>query len=93
MQYKEQQKYRCNSVLYLEGCILGVGAPEAVKYCSDVDTAPELYNLYNLLQYLYNVGARPAPSLYAVQYTPLATYIALYMRLSISRPLQINFPP
>ena len=49
MQRKEQQKCRCNSVLYLEGCILCVGAPVAVKYYSDMDTAPELYDFYNLL--------------------------------------------
>ena len=49
-------------MLSLEGCILGVGALEAVKYYSDVDPAPKSYNLYNLLYHLYNVGARPAPS-------------------------------
>ena len=47
---------------YLEGCILGVGALEAVKYYSDVDPAPESYNLCNPLCHLCNVGARPAPS-------------------------------
>ena len=31
MQCKEQQKCRCNSMLYSEGCILGVGALEVVK--------------------------------------------------------------
>ena len=49
-------------MLYLEGCILGVGALEAVKYYSDVDIAPESYNLYSPLCYLCNVGARLAPS-------------------------------
>ena len=49
-------------MLYSEGCILGVGAPEAVKYRSDVDTAPESYDLYSPLYHLYNVGARLAPS-------------------------------
>ena len=62
MQRKEQRKYRCNSILYLEGCILGVGALEAVKYYSDVDLAPESYDLCNLLCPLCNVGTRPAPS-------------------------------
>ena len=66
MQRKEQRKCRCNSVLYSEGCILGVGAPEAVKYYSDIDIAPESYNFCNPLWHLCNVGARPAPSPYAV---------------------------
>ena len=67
MQRKEQRKYRCNSMLYSEGCILGVGALEAVKYYSDIDIAPESCDFCNLLQHLCNVGARPAPSLYTVQ--------------------------
>ena len=62
MQCKEQQKYGYNSVLYSEGCILGVGALEAVKYYSDIDLAPKSYDLCNLLCYLCNVGACPAPS-------------------------------
>ena len=69
-------------MLYLEGCILGVGALEAVKYYSDVDIAPELCNFYNLLYHLCNIGTRPAPSLYMVQYTPLATRVALYARVA-----------
>ena len=94
IQRKEQRKYGYNSVLYSEGCILGIGAPKAVKYYSDVDPAPKLYNLCNLLYHLYNIGTRLAPSpLYTVQYTPLATRVALYTRLSISKPLQINLPP
>ena len=48
--------------MYLEGCILGIGALEVVKYYSDVDIAPELYNFYSPLYYLCNVGARLAPS-------------------------------
>ena len=79
MQYKEQQKYGCNCILYLEGCILGVGALEAVKYCSDVDIAPESYNLYSLLCHLYNIGARPAPSpIYGPIYPPSYMYSAIY---------------
>ena len=58
--------YRYNSILYSEGYILGVGVLEAVKYYSDVDIAPELYDFYNLLCHLCNVGARLAPSLYTV---------------------------
>ena len=77
MQRKEQQKCGYNSVLYSEGCILGVGAPEAVKYYSDMDIAPKSYNLYNPLWHLCNVGARLAPSPYTVQHTPLATRVAL----------------
>ena len=49
-------------MLYSEGCILGVGALEAVKYYSAIDLAPELYDLCSPLCYLCNVGARPAPS-------------------------------
>ena len=49
-------------MLYSEGYILGMGALEAVKYYSDVDIALELYNLYSPLYYLYNIGARLAPS-------------------------------
>ena len=88
MQRKEQQKYGCNSVLYSEGCILGVGALEAVKYYSDIDLAPKLYNLYNPLYYLYNIGTRPAPSpIYGLIYPPSYARSATYARLSISRPL------
>ena len=49
-------------MLYLEGCILGVGTLEAVKYYSDIDLAPKLYNLYSPLYHLCNIGARLAPS-------------------------------
>ena len=77
IQRKEQQKYGYNSVLYLEGYILGVGALEAVKYYSDIDPAPESYNLYSPLYHLYNVGARPAPSpIYGPIYPPSYTYSA-----------------
>ena len=49
MQRKEQQKCRYNSMLYSEGYILGVGALEAVKYYSDMDTAPESCDFCNPL--------------------------------------------
>ena len=88
IQRKEQQKYGCNSVLYSEGCILGVGAPEAVKYYSDVDTAPKSYNLYSPLCHLYNVGACPAPSpIYGPTHPPSYARSATRTWLSISRPL------
>ena len=94
IQRKEQRKCGYNSILYLEGCILGVDAPEVVKYYSDIDLAPELYNLCNPLYYLCNISARPAPSpIYGPTYPPSYTRSATRAQLSISRPLQINLPP
>ena len=75
-------------MLYLEGCILGVGTPEVVKYYSDMDPAPKLYNLCNPLCPLYNIGARPTPSpIYGPIYPPSYVYGTVRVRLSISRPL------
>ena len=86
MQRKEQQKYGCNSVLlYSEGCILGVGAPEAVKNTAAIWIQPLNYMtstthcstsaMWVLARLPAYIRSNIPPQLYAQYYTHVAKYL------------------